>query len=107
MARAIGSPLHERPAFAGLPTFDVRWTADGFEKVAFERDRHRLGVGDHALAVEAAEDHRDLLDAPDEVAVEALRVLVGHLDLAHAAALSASDSDPPVRLAEFVPRHPD
>ena len=35
---------------------------------------------------QAAEDHRDLLDAPGEVVLQALRVLVGHLDLAHAAA---------------------
>ena len=31
MARAIGSLLHERPAFAGLPASDVRCTAHGFE----------------------------------------------------------------------------
>jgi hypothetical protein len=64
-----------------------------------------LGVGDHALAVEADEGRRDLLHASVEFVLEALRLLIGHLDLAHEAALAAPESHPPVRLTQLVPRH--
>ena len=40
------------------------------DEVAFERGLHRVGVGDHAHAVEADDGRRDLLHAPVELVLE-------------------------------------
>jgi hypothetical protein len=62
----------------------------GVDEVALQRRCQRLGVGDHALALEVGHSHGDLLHAPVELAFKALRLLVSHLDVAHEAAFAAA-----------------
>ena len=55
--------------------------------------------------VEAGVGRRDLPHPPVEFELESLRLLIGRLDLAHEAALTAPEPHPPVRLTQLVPRH--
>jgi hypothetical protein len=43
------------------------------------------------------------VNAAIELAFEARRLLIAHLDVAHEGAFAAADADPPARLAAFLP----
>jgi hypothetical protein len=77
------------------------------DEVAPQRNRQRVDVGDHGLALEAGHGGSNLVNAPVDLAFETLRLLVAHRGVAHRATLATAELDPPSRLAAVLPRHRD
>jgi hypothetical protein len=77
----------------------------GSDEISLERNDQRIGSGFHARTFQPIDRCGDMRNAAVQVTIEVASFAVGHLHLTREGALAATQANPPVSLAAFLPGH--